>query len=218
VKAEKPTIEETIERGTRAMYRLQGKVLEACTCQVICPCWVARDPDGGTCEGAIAYKIDSGEIDGVDVSGLTIALLARIPGNVTAGNWKVMVFVDDTADANQEKALLDVFSGRAGGPVADFASLIGEVVEVQRVPITFDVSEGTGTFDAGPVHAEIEALMGATGKQTVLAETAFSTIPGSPAYVARSTAFRADAPKLDIRLDISDRNAIQSDFLFEHAA
>jgi hypothetical protein len=199
-------------------YRLQGKVLEACTCQIICPCWVARDPDGGKCEGAMAYQVESGTIDGVDVSGLTIAMLANIPGNVTAGNWRVIVFVDANANDDQEKALLEVFSGKAGGPVADFASLIGEIVEVQKVPITFDIAKGLGTFEAGPVRAEIEPLMGATGKQTVLAETAFSTIPGSPAFVARSTSYTADAPKLGISLDLSDRNAIQGDFLFEHAA
>ena len=199
-------------------YRLQGKLLEACTCEVICPCWVARDPDGGKCEGALAYRVESGEINGVDVSGLTIAMMALIPGNVTAGNWKVSVYVDAAASDAQEAALLEVFSGKAGGPVADFAGLVGEIVEVQKVPITFNISEGTGVFEAGPIHAEVEALMGATGKQTVLAETAFSTIPGSPAYVARSTSFTADVPKLGIKLAIDDRNAIQGDFLFEHAA
>ncbi len=102
--------------------------------------------------------------------------------------------------------------------MADFAGLVGEVVDVQRVPITFDVTEGTGRFEAGPVRAEMESLTGATGRPTVLAETAFSTIPGSPAYVARSTSYRADAPTLDIAVDISDHNAIQGDFLFEHAA
>jgi hypothetical protein len=199
-------------------YRLQGRVLEACTCSVICPCWVARDPDGGKCEGVMAYAIDSGEISGVDVSGLTIGMLALIPGNVTAGNWRVIVFVDANADDDQEKALLEVFSGKAGGPVADFAGLIGEIVDVRKVPITFTVEQGRGTFSAESVHAEVEPLIGATGKQTVLAETAFSTIPGSPAYVARSTTYRADAPELGIKLDIDDRNAIQGDFLFEHAA
>jgi hypothetical protein len=166
----------------------------------------------------MAYKIEAGDIGGVDVSGLTIAMLANIPGNVTAGNWRVILFVDANANDAQEKALLEVFSGKAGGPVADFAGLIGEVVEVQKVPITFTVSEGRGTFAAGSVYAEIEPLIGATGKQTVLAETAFSTIPGSPAYVARSTSYKADAPQLGIKLDIDDRNAIQGDFLFDHAA
>ncbi len=73
-------------------------------------------------------------------------------------------------------------------------------------------------LEAGPVRTEIEAIVGATGQRTVLSDTAFSSIPGSPAYVARSTSYTADVPALGISLDISDRNAVQGDFLFEHAA
>ncbi|MGH9230104.1 MAG: DUF1326 domain-containing protein [Acidimicrobiales bacterium] len=199
-------------------YRLQGKMLEVCTCEVICPCWVGRDPDGGKCQGVIAYQITSGEVGGVDVSGLTLGLVAHIPGNVLQGNWRVVVLLDENATPEQEAALVEVFTGKAGGPVADLAALVGEIVDLQRVPITFDVTEGTGRFDAGSVRAEIEALTGATGQRTVLSDSAFSSIPGSPAYVARSTSYTADAPALGISLDISDRNAVQGDFLFEHAA
>lgn len=199
-------------------YRLEGNMLEVCTCEVICPCWVARDPDGGTCQGAIAYHFASGQAAGVDVSGLTLTLLAYIPGNVMQGGWRVVVLLDENATDEQANALVDVFTGKAGGPVADLAGLVGEIVDLQRVPVTFDVTKGSGRFEAGPVQAELEPLVGATGEQTVLAETAFSTIPGSPAYVARSTSYRAEAPALGISLDISDRNAVQGDFLFEHAA
>ena len=199
-------------------YRLQGKMLEVCTCEVICPCWVGRDPDGGMCQGVIAYQITSGEAGGVDVSGLTFGLVAHIPGNVLQGNWRVIVLLDENATADQEAALVEVFTGKAGGPVADLAALVGEIVDLQRVPITFDVTEGTGRLEAGPVRTEIEAIVGATGQRTVLSDTAFSSIPGSPAYVARSTSYTADVPALGISLDISDRNAVQGDFLFEHAA
>lgn len=198
-------------------YRLEGKMLEVCTCEVICPCWVGRDPDGGTCQGAIAYHFTSGEVNGVDVSGLTLGLVAHIPGNVLQGNWRVVVLIDENATPEQEAALVEVFTGKAGGPVADVAGLVGEIVDLQRVPITFDITEGTGRFEAGPVRADIESLAGATGLPTVLADTAFSSIPGSPAYVARSTSYTADLPALDISLDISDRNAVQGDFRFEHA-
>jgi hypothetical protein len=50
-----------------------------------------RDPDGGTCEGAIAYHFTSGEVNGIDVSGLTLGLVAHIPGNVLQGNRRVIV-------------------------------------------------------------------------------------------------------------------------------
>ncbi len=66
-------------------YELEGRLLEVCTCNVICPCWVGEDPDGGTCEGVLAWHIDNGTINGLDVSGLTLALLAHIPGNILKG-------------------------------------------------------------------------------------------------------------------------------------
>jgi hypothetical protein len=207
------------DEGSTMGYQLRGRVLEVCTCNVICPCWAAHDPDGGRCQGALAYRMDSGTVDGVDVSDLTIAMMADIPGNVTAGNWRVQMFVDENASDEQEKALLDVFTGKAGGPVADFAGLIGDVVAVQRVPIIFEVRGGEGRFQAGDVvSGEVESIEGATGKPMVMSDTAFSTIPGSPAYIGKSKSYKVDSEPLGISLDISGRNAIQGDFLFEHAA
>jgi hypothetical protein len=177
---------------------------------------VATDPDGGQCIGAMAYHVDRGSIAGVDVSGLTFASAVHIPGNVTAGGWRLMAFVDDKATKAQEKALLDAFTGKLGGTLADIAGLIGEVVSVERAAITFEFSQGTGTLKVGKsIDAVTTALVGATGKPTVLADTAFSTIPGSPAYCAKSDHYRLDAPGLGHSIDISGRNAIHGDFLFE---
>jgi hypothetical protein len=81
--------------GTQMAYRLEGDLLEVCTCNILCPCWVGEDPDFGTCEGTLAWKIEKGSVNGVDVSGLTIAVLAHIPGNILQGNWKAVVYVDD---------------------------------------------------------------------------------------------------------------------------
>jgi hypothetical protein len=127
-------------------YQLQGRLLEVCTCNTLCPCWVGDDPDGGTCDSALAYHFDKGSIDGVDVSGLTLVLAVHIPGNVLAGNWRAVVFVDDKASAAQEAAILEVYSGKAGGPIAELVKLVGEVVAVRRAPIAFDVVKGKGTF------------------------------------------------------------------------
>ena len=32
-----------------AIYQFQGTLLEACNCDVLCPCWIGEDPDNGTC-------------------------------------------------------------------------------------------------------------------------------------------------------------------------
>src|SRR5579862_8343464 len=67
------------EKGRRHMaYDLEGQLLEVCTCKILCPCWVGEDPDGdGTCQSVNSWHIDKGQINGVDVSHLTIAGLDR---------------------------------------------------------------------------------------------------------------------------------------------
>ena len=39
-------------------YDIEGRLLEVCTCNVLCPCWIGEDPDGGTCDSALAWHID----------------------------------------------------------------------------------------------------------------------------------------------------------------
>ena len=196
-------------------YQLEGKLLEVCTCKALCPCWVGEDPDFGTCEGTLAWHFETGEVNGVDVSGITLAVLCHIPGNILEGNWRAVVFIDENASPDQEKALLDVYTGKLGGPVADLAQLIGEVVAVERVPVIFEVDEGKGTLQLGStVNAELEPFRGADGSPTTLSDTIFTTIPGSPAYVSKGLKYEADAPALDISVDLQGHNAVQGSFRF----
>lgn len=197
-------------------YTLEGRLLEVCNCEVLCPCWIGEDPDNGTCEASVAYHFDKGEIDGVDVSGLTLSFATFIPGNVLDGNWRVCLFVDENATEEQEEALLSVYKGEQGGPVADVVKLVGEFVDVKRAPITFEVHEGRGEYTIGQtVFAEMEPYRGPGGQPTRLVESIFSTIPGSPAYVAKANSFKMDSPELGLKVDIKGHNAIQGYFKFE---
>jgi len=198
-------------------YEIEGRLLEVCTCNVLCPCWVGEDPDHGTCDSALAWHIDGGAIEGVDVGGRTVALSAHIPGNVlTPKSWKVAVFVDDGATDAQQAALLKVFTGQLGGGIADLAGLIGEVVAVERVPITFTVDGGKGRLTIGDVaDAEMAPYTGATGKPTVLSETVFSTIPGSPVYASKAERFTRDGTPHGLpSVDRGGNNALQGHFRF----
>lgn len=203
----------TTQAGTK--YQLEGRLLEVCTCGVLCPCWVGADPDGGTCDSAVAWHIDQGTIQGTDVSGMTFALSVHIPGNIFKGNWRVIAYIDDKATQAQQDALLSVFTGKMGGPIADLASLIGEVVGVERVPITFQVDKGKGTLLIGQnVQAELVPLTGPTGEATTLHESVFSTIPGSPAYVGKAEHYRSQVPALGHDVNLQNHNAIQGTFRF----
>jgi hypothetical protein len=176
---------------------------------------VGADPDWGTCDAAIGRHIDRGTIQGVDVSGLTIALSAHIPGNILKGNWQALVYVDVQATQAQQDALSSVFTGKLGGPIADLAALIGEVVGVERVPITFTVQQGKGTLIIGQrVQAELVPFTGPMGEPTTLHESVFSTIPGSPAYVSRAEHYSSKVPELGHDLSLQSHNAIPGSFRF----
>ncbi len=195
-------------------YKIEGRLLEVCTCNVLCPCWVGADPDGGVCDGTLAWHVDRGSIGDVDVADTTLVILAHIPGNILQGNWKVRIYINDQATAQQKDALVNLWSGKLGGPVADLAKLVGTVDAVEQVPITFEVEGVNGTLRVGSaIDAELEPFKGATGKETALHDSIFTTIPGSPAYVGKAPRYKASAPGFDI--DLQNHNAVSGSFHFE---
>ena len=198
-------------------YHLEGRLLEVCDCRVLCPCWIGEDPDYKTCDTIVAWHFDNGSVDGVDVGGRTLAMLAHVPGNILQGNWTAAVYLDDGASPAQEKALLDVYTGQKGGPVADLAKLVGKVVSVQKVPITFTVQGGSGTIKVGDAgFAHLEPYKSASGATTTLTDTVFSTVPGAPVFVGKATEYRSkNHAGLGRDIDLKGHNALQSTFVFD---
>jgi len=184
--------------------------------QCALPCWVGEKPDNGTCQSALAYHFDRGMIDGLDVSGLTFAVNVFIPGNPLEGNWRAHLYIDERASPEQEAALLGVFTGKQGGPVADLAALVGEVVKIERASIVFAVHEGKGILRIGDTtEATMEPFRGPGGAPTTLVDSIYSTIPGSPAYLAKASTFRMKNQAVGVDVDLRDHNAIQGQFAFE---
>ena len=197
-------------------YHLEKRLLEVCDCRVLCPCWIGEDPDNGTCDSVLAYHFDKGTIEGIDVAGRTLAIVSHIPGNVLNGNFRVALYLDQNTNDAQQEAILNVFSGKLGGPIADFAKLIGETVSIERTAIRFDVNEGRGTLTVGDVsHSELEPYKGADGSTTTLSNTIFSTVPGAPVFVGKATRYRSRHAALGHDLDLTGHNALQSTFMFE---
>lgn len=201
------------------VYMLQGTLLEACSCKVLCPCWIGENPDTGSCDAFVSYHFDNGVINGVDVSGLDMIMVALIPGNVLVPkSWRILVLVADRATETQMNALLDAYTGKLGGPLADLAQLVGEVLGVERVPIKHDVRGGKGTLSVGSyINAEMEPFRSGDGTITTLRDSIFSTIPGSPAYVSKATRHEVNIPQFGMQWIFEGRNAIQGDYMMEYA-
>ena len=125
-------------------WRLSGTYFENCNCNMVCPCTTSAltmPADNDRCRVVLAFHIDSGEVDGVDVSNLTVAMLADAPPLMADGDWRVGMFMDAAASREQADKLGAVFSGQLGGPPEVLAPLVGEILGVEVAPIDY-VDEG----------------------------------------------------------------------------
>ena len=98
---------------------------------MICPCstsGLTHPANAERCTVVLAFHIESGSSDGVDLSGLNVCMVADAPKMMTDGGWKAALLTDDSASAEQTDALNAIFGGQVGGPLADLAPLIGDMV------------------------------------------------------------------------------------------
>ncbi len=121
-------------------WNLKGDYVETCSCELMCPCNLSLD-HGATydfCRVTLVFDIGEGVVDGTDVAGRRVVLVADTPKVMTEGNWRVGVYVDERASDDQFERLVQVFSGQLGGPMAGLAPLIGEMLGVERAAIEVD--------------------------------------------------------------------------------
>jgi hypothetical protein len=118
-------------------WKLEGSYFETCSCDVICPCTasLALGATNDRCNAMLVFNVQSGEVDGTDVSGQTVAAIADTPKVMSEGNWRLGVFIDAAASDEQAEKLGAVFSGALGGPMEALGPLVGENLGVERLPI-----------------------------------------------------------------------------------
>ena len=118
-------------------WKLEGTYFETCSCEVVCPCAasLALGADYDRCNVTLVFHVVDGDVEGTDVSGLTVAAVADTPKVMSDGNWRLGVFIDGAASDEQAAKLGAVFGGQLGGPMAALAPLVSESLGVERVPI-----------------------------------------------------------------------------------
>lgn len=143
-------------------WKIAGSYFETCSCDAICPC-TASLSFGAThdyCRVVLVFHVKDGEVEGVDVGGLTVAAVADTPKVMSDGNWRVGVFIDAAASDEQAEKLGGVFSGALGGPMAALGALIGEHLGVERAPIEVREDGLTHSVKIGDaVDFEIEDIV-----------------------------------------------------------
>jgi hypothetical protein len=109
-------------------------------------------PTEGVCNVPLIFHIESGRFGYTVLDGLNVALAVHTPGPMAEGNWSVAAYIDRRADDKQTEALGAIFTGAAGGPMAQLTPLIGKNLGVRKVPITYRI-EGKKAFRGNSWHS-----------------------------------------------------------------
>ena len=195
-------------------WKVSGTYFEACNCAAACPCIFLSAPTEGNCTVILAWHIDQGKSGSASLNGLNVALLAHTPGHMMQTKWKVALYLDERASADQQKALGGIFSGQAGGHLAALAPLIGEVMGVKAVPIEYSANGKKRSLRIPKIaEADIEALEGQGGALVTIQNHPFTAVPGQAAVV--STSKRLSISDYGIAVDVSGKNGFYSPFAYQ---
>lgn len=179
-------------------WQVEGTYFENCSCDMVCPCTtsgLSEPADYERCQVVLAFHVDSGAVEGVDVSNLSVAVLADTPQLMADGNWRVGLFMDEKASKEQADKLAGVFSGQLGGPMGMVAPLVGEMLGIEVAAIEYTDDGRHHRLKIGDaVDIEVEDFVppanpeGEVSKLTGMFHPANSTLT-----IARATASRVNA-------------------------
>ena len=101
-------------------WHIRGSYFESCNCDAICPCRRVNGVPGGrstsgVCMGVLSWVIEEGAADGVDLTGLSVAIALTYSDDEPGSPWTWILYVAQDATDAQRAALEAIFTGRLGG-------------------------------------------------------------------------------------------------------
>ena len=126
-------------------WRIRGSYFESCNCDAICPC---RRIDGvaggrsthGVCMGVLSWLVEDGVANGVDLSGLPVAMAIRYSDDEPGSPWTWVLYLDVRAAEEQRAALESIFTGRLGGDAERHFPWVWKASDLVAVrPVEIDV-------------------------------------------------------------------------------
>jgi hypothetical protein len=125
----------------------------------------------GECLGLLTWRVDDGAFEGIDLSGLNVALACRYHDDEPGSPWTIVFYVDADGDRQQRAALEAIYLGRAGGERILRLPWVRKpsfVLDVRPAEIEFDgeqvrVGERTRVRATRPVEEQDDVRCGIPG-------------------------------------------------------
>lgn len=195
-------------------WSLTGTYFESCNCDVACPCVFLSPPTTGDCTVLVGWHVDKGNYGNVKLDGLNVALAVHSPGHMATTKWQAALYFDGKAAEAQTNALMQIFTGQAGGHPAVLVSFVGEVLGAKSVEIDFRANGKHRSLKiANVAEVEIDAISGAGGADVTVSGHPLAIAPGYAATAAKSK--KLSYHDYGLQWEVSEKNGFFSPFLYQ---
>ena len=200
--------------ATYNSWNVSGTYFEVCNCEAVCPCRRQGMMKGGRstyghCDFALSWYITKGQADDEDLSNLSVVLAGSYNDDEPGSPWRVIIYVDERGNEVQQKALADIFLGRAGGDTSkNFATAIGEVYAIRAAQIALEHSPNQEWL-------EVKGFVSAATAYPSLTDQPVSC--GIPGHHRPGQEIVADHFKVDdenLRWELNGRCGFATDFAY----
>jgi hypothetical protein len=128
---------------SKPVWSIKGNHFANCNCDFGCPCQFNALPTDNTCKAIVAWDIEEGNFGDVDLSGLKVATLYSWENPIHEGNGQMQVIIEEKANKEQRKALVDVMNGENTDPgkimIQIYRSMCTQVHEPIFAPIKMNI-------------------------------------------------------------------------------
>jgi hypothetical protein len=123
-------------------WKINGLYFEACNCDLVCPCYSAKPPTYGFCEGNCAWHIQHGQFGDVTLDNLSVIMVQRCEGFMRETPWQCWFYIDDRATGEQYEALESIFGLTHGGHLANIFRHLWQIHSMEPAAIEMKTENG----------------------------------------------------------------------------
>ncbi len=145
-------------------WHVKASYIEACSCDLFCPCYFNTHPDKDFCKFNNVVKIEKGNYGNVKLDGMKVWISGDLGGDFSKGNMKAAIFTfEPSASKEQVDAALKVFS-------QIYSAKWASVVASDRAPIVWEKKGKTAHAKLGDGQGEVSlsVVTGNDGKSPVV--------------------------------------------------
>ena len=147
-------------------WMLKADYVDACCCDLACPCLFGGSPTHGVCKGASLVQFKEGHYGKVDLAGVTVLAVYN------SGKW-IKFFVSDKATNAQTEAVVELL------PVAE-GFFKAPVREVKNQPISVRRTKDKVTITTEGALVDLEQIKNADGDPIKISGLPAKGFPGLP--------------------------------------